>query len=347
MKLSGAAQERFVKTPSWEARAALLYGPNRSRIADAAAAIVAQLLGPKPGPYAITRLADDEIRKDRARLNDELAAQGLFAERADRIVRLRIEGDSAADAILDALAALQSGGPAGAFLLVEAGELTPRSKIRKAFEDAPQAAALPFYEDTQTDIAAFAEALLAQAKLDLAPDAKEEALAAMPPDRAAARAEIEKLILFAHNLDRPISEQDVAALAIARDDEDFDDAAGAALSGDIERTHARLRGLEQSQGVSALKAMTRRLLRLSEIRAAMAAGASAQDAIAALKPPVFWKEKDALAAQSRAWIEPRLNVALNWAWGAEMASKRAGAPQHLIATELFTRIARAAKAGRR
>ncbi|HVY03076.1 MAG TPA: hypothetical protein VG983_05415, partial [Caulobacterales bacterium] len=113
MKLAGAAAKRFLTAPDRAARAALLYGPNRAAIAQACDDIVRALI-PSPDDFSITKLEDDAVRKDRALLADQLAAQSLLG--GERIVRLRADGDSAADAIIAALEDLEDDAPAAAFL---------------------------------------------------------------------------------------------------------------------------------------------------------------------------------------------------------------------------------------
>ena len=64
---------------------------------------------------------------------------------------------------------------------------------------------------------------------------------------------------------------------------------------------------------------------------------SPTDAIAKLRPPVFWKERDAVAAQARLWTAKKLNAAYDVLWIAELRSKTAGAPQELIAADAYRR----------
>jgi DNA polymerase-3 subunit delta len=70
------------------------------------------------------------------------------------------------------------------------------------------------------------------------------------------------------------------------------------------------------------------------------AGMSATDAVAKLRPPVFWKERDAVAAQVRLWTARKLNAAYDLLWTAELRAKSAGAPQDLIAADAYREVAR-------
>ena len=64
------------------------------------------------------------------------------------------------------------------------------------------------------------------------------------------------------------------------------------------------------------------------------------EAMAKLRPPVFWKERDAIIAQARLWTAKKLNAAYEVLWAAELRCKTAGAPQDLIAADAYRSIAR-------
>ena len=86
--------------------------------------------------------------------------------------------------------------------------------------------------------------------------------------------------------------------------------------------------------------MLRRLHQLRDARILIDSGMSSDEAIAKLRPPVFWKERDAVASQARLWTSKKLNAAYDVLWTAEMRSKTAGAPQELIAADAYRGVAR-------
>jgi len=84
-------------------------------------------------------------------------------------------------------------------------------------------------------------------------------------------------------------------------------------------------------------------MRLIDVRARVDAAAALQDAMSKLRPPVFWKERDAFMAQTRAWSARALMAALDVCWEAEVTMKRAGAPHELLAADAFRRVAKLAR----
>ncbi len=336
MKIAGAAVRRFLDAPDKDTRAVLVFGPNQSFVHEAAERLAHWALKGSDDPYSVTKLGEDEIKRDGARLSDALSAQSLLG--GPTLVWARIDGKAADDAIVDALEAIERGEPSG-FLIVEGGDLSSSSALVKAFQNARQAAAIAFYEETDAERAQFARAFAGEVGLQFEPDAQEYFLAALPPDRGLARREIEKLALYAHGLGRKLTRDDLGQLLSDQSESALDAASLAAAAGRPAQAVETLARIDALSGVSALRALERRMLQLNEARSLIDGGMNAADAIARLRPPVFWKERDAVAAQARAWSAKKLGAAFDLLWTAELRCKQAGAPQDLIAADAFRGVA--------
>lgn len=337
MKIQGASIRRFLDKPDKAVRAVLLYGPNESFVHEAAQTLARWAVGKSDDPYAITKLSDGEIKSDSARLVDALSAQSLLG--GPTVVWARIDGKGADAAIVDALEGFERDEPLG-YLIVEAGDLGSTAELVKKFTAAKTGAVIAFYEETEAERAQYARSLAKELKLDFDRDAEEAFLAALPNDRGLARQEIEKLALYAHNLGRKISVEDLEALMANEAESALDAASLAAAQGRVAQAVEALARIDALSGVSALRALLRRMHQLREARALIDAGASPTDAIAKLRPPVFWKERDAVAAQARLWTAKKLNAAYDVLWAAELRSKTAGAPQDLIAADAYRSVAK-------
>jgi DNA polymerase III subunit delta len=337
VKITAASIRRFLEKPDKGVRAVLLYGPNESFVHEAAQRLAAWALGKSDDPYAITKLTDDEIKRDAARLVDALSAQSLLG--GPTIVWARIAGKAADASIVDALAGIERGEASG-FLIVEAGDLGSTAELVKKFNDAKSAAAIAFYEETETERASFAKARGEELGVRFEPEAENAFLALLPNDRGLAAREIEKLALYAHGLDRPLNVSDLTALLADEDDSALDAASLAAAQGRAAAAVEALSRITALSGVSALRALLRRLHQLRDLRAQIDSGVSAGDAVARLRPPVFWKEREAVAAQARLWNAKKLNAAYDVLWAAELRCKVAGAPQDLIAADAYRNVAK-------
>lgn len=338
MKISGAGIRRFLDKPDKDVRAVLLYGPNESFAHEAAQKLADWARGKSDDPYAITKLGEDEIKKDSARLGDALAAQSLLG--GPTIVWARIDGKGADGSIVAAVEAFNAGEPGG-FLIVEAGDLSGTSELVKCFTNSKTAAAsIAFYEETEAERAQYAKATAKELGVAFEQDAEEAFLSALPADRGLARKEIEKLALYAHGLGRKLEISDVDALMAGEAESAIDAASSAAAGGKTAQAVEALARIDGLSGVSALRALLRRLQQLRDARAMIDDGASPVDAVSKLRPPVFWKERDAVAAQARLWTAKKLNAAFDVMWSAELRCKVAGAPQDLIAADAYRSVAR-------
>ncbi len=336
-QIKGVSIRRFLDKPDKSVRAILLYGPNESFAHEAAQKLAAWAMGKSDDPYAITKLGEDEIKRDGAKLADAMSAQSLLG--GPTIVWARISGKSADPAILDALASIERGEPNG-YLIIEAGDLGGSAELVKKFGAAAHASVIAFYEETDAERAVYAKALAKELSIPFDRDAEDYFLTTLPSDRGLARQEIEKLALYTHNLGRNVSVQDLEALMASEAESALDAASLAAAQGKASQAIESLARIDALSGVSALRALLRRLHQLRDARILIDSGMSSDEAISKLRPPVFWKEKDAVAAQARLWTAKKLNSAYDVLWTAEMRSKTAGAPQELIAADAYRSVAK-------
>ncbi len=337
MKIAGASVRRFLDKPDKAVRAVLLHGPNESFVHEAAQTLARWAVGKSDDPYAVTKLSDSEIKSDSARLADALAAQSLLG--GPTVVWARIDGKAADMAILDALEGFERGEPLG-YLIVEAGDLGSSAALVKKFGSAKNAGAIAFYEETEAERAQHARTLARDLGLSFDRDAEEAFLAALPADRGVARQEVEKLALYAHDLGRKISVDDLEALIADEAESALDAASLAAAQGKASQAVEALARIDALSGVSALRALLRRMHQLRDARVLIDAGVGADDAVSKLRPPVFWKERDAVIAQTRLWTAKKINAAYDVLWAAELRSKTAGAPQELIAADAYRGVAK-------
>jgi len=337
MKIQGASIRRFIDKPDKAVRAVLLYGPNESFSHEAAQKLAAWAVGKSDDPYAVTKLGDDDIKKDSARLIDALSAQSLLG--GPTVVWARITGKGADAAIVDALEGFERDEPLG-YLIVEAGDLGSTAELVKKFTAAKNAAVIAFYEETDAERAQHARAMAKDQGISFDRDAEDLFLSALPTDRGLATKEIEKLALYAHGLGRAITTADLEALMTDEGESALDAASLAAAQGKAAQAVEALARIDALSGISALRALLRRLHQLREARLLIDGGMSPSDAIGKLRPPVFWKERDAVAAQARLWNGKKLNAAFDILWSAELRSKTAGAPQELIAADAYRGVAK-------
>lgn len=346
VKIPAGAVDGFVDSPDPAIAAVLFYGPDPGLVAERGRGLTTRVAGDPGDPFRVGELTFAALREDPARLADEVTAQSLTGGR--RVVRLRGAGDGAHDALAGIIADLGGDPAGGALLVVEAGDLGPRSKLRRLFERAANGAALPCYRDDERTVAALVRASLDGHGLTVAPDALRYLVDHLGGDRAVTRGELEKLALYAAGTGAVTLEDavacvgDSAALAL-------DAAAFAATQGDfaaLERAFARL-AAEGTPPVALLRGTLHHVRRLHLAAGLIAAGRSPEQAMAALRPPVFFKAKPRFRAQLGLWNTARLAESLDVLLTAERACKRTAMPAATLAQRALMSIANAASRQRR
>jgi DNA polymerase-3 subunit delta len=339
LKLTGGKADAFLARPAPDSRGVLLFGPDEGLIRERAEALLFTVAGTRDDPFRIAVLAPDDLKGDGARLMDEARALPFGGGR--RVVRLRGATDGHAEAVA---AVLDDPSPL-AFLIVEAGDLATRSKLRRAFEDATAAAAIGCYAEDGQDLSRTVAGALQ--KLGVTPDADAIALLTerLQGDRQVLRRELEKLALYVGE-GGTVSADDVIAVVGDSTESSLDAVVFSAASGDsaaldraLERAFA-----EGSAPISLLRAAARHLTRLHLARGYMQGGADAKGAMMKLRPPPFYKLQGPFTQQLRAWSAGRLARALDLLMEAELDCKRTGFPDHAVAARAMMRIAAAARA---
>lgn len=337
MYLTGSSADAFVRKPG-QAAAALVFGPDRGQVRERMAAIGRAIVGDTSDPFRAVEIAATTLKTDPSRLFDEAAALAFGGGR--RLVIVREAGDAAADlferflvdARLDA-----------AFVLVEGGDLPKRSSLRAAFESAKAAAAIACYPDNERASRALIGEILREHGLSADADALDLLVARLGPDRDLVRGELAKLVLYCEG--KSVTADDVMAVIGDGAEASLDAVAFASCDGDyadFDRVFFRAIG-DGLPPIALLRAGLRHAGRLHLGLAHMGEGLAAKDAMAKLRPPVFFKLADRFRRQLGAWDEARLAAALDLLIEAEIACKTAGAPDEAIAWRALANVCRLAR----
>ena len=349
MKVTGARQDRFIQSPPADLLGALLFGPDRGLVKDRGARLI-QALAPDIDPaFGATVLTADDIAQDPARLADELSAMSLLG--GTRLVRVRLDHERSGAAIAKIIKAADAApDTVEAKLVIEAGDMTPRSAIRKACEAAKRFAAIGCYPAGQRDRRRMVEDRLGELGIRATPDALDLWVPLLEGDYQLARSEVEKMALFKGYGREPgatVTVEDVRALAAGAQGASIDPIIQDAMTGRVDSLDARYRRAVESKisPVAVHFALQRHILRLCEAAARMEAGDSAQAAMNSLRPPVFRMAEDAFRAQLSRWSPKALRSALGQCQTVERQLKSTGAPAEALTEQLLFGLARFA--GRR
>ncbi|HEX6002200.1 MAG TPA: DNA polymerase III subunit delta [Hyphomicrobiaceae bacterium] len=329
--VKGYQADAFLKAVDRVPSAVLLYGMDAGLIAERAASLAKRLAQAHNGE--VLRLDDADLEDDPHRLGVELLTLPMFGGR--KIIRAAT-GRRITAATLKPIVEV---GKLEGYLIVEAGHLRKGEALLTLFETAAGAAAIPCFPDEARDLESVVGEVLGTARMQISPEARKLLLARLGADRALSRAEVEKLVLYAHSRPR-IEEADVEAAVGDAAETALDRvtmAAAAGRAGEAVRECERcVTGGESAQSV--ILALQRHFLRLHRLRSGLDEGRSLDELMRALKPQVSYRQKTAIEQQVRAWSPARLNAALALIGDTAKAARLSSALEETLAERLLMEL---------
>lgn len=329
MKLAFRDIEPFVKKPNPSARVVLVYGPDSGLMKERANLIGRSVVPDLNDPFNVAILNADDLAADPARLADEASAMSMMG--GDRLVRIENAGDKLTPLIKDYLA---NPNPS-ALIVLEAGELGPRSSLRALCEKAANAAALPCYVEDERDMGRLVRETLQAARLSAEPDAVTAMASAITGNRAKARSELEKLITYKGDDTSPVTLADVLAVCADAGAQELDDLIYAVAGREPSKAFRSFEMLQQ-EGVALiaiLRALQSHFRKLHVTQAHMQEGLRVEEAMKKLSPPIFFKQEAAFKSQLTRWPMEMVQSVLSRLSDIEAQTKKTGIPGETITAQ--------------
>jgi DNA polymerase III subunit delta len=342
MIVKSSDADRTAKNPPKGVIAALIYGPDAGLARERAETLLKTVVDDLTDPFRVSDLDDATLAADPARLSDEAAAISMLGGR--RVVRVRGAGNGLAkifETFLD--------DPKGdALLVVEAGDLAKGAALRKVFEEADNAAAIPCYPDTSRDLPDVVRDGLRAEGLSISGDALADAVSRLGSDRGVTRRELEKLALYCRG-QKTVLLDDVRAAMGDEAEARVEEVCDAAGLGDIKKLDRALERLWASDisPIAVVRQAMGHFQRLLLVVTDVARGDNVEFATKKLRPPVHFSRTNAFKIQVQKWTEPRLGDALDLLLEAESMCKTTAVPaEAVLGRALFNVAATAKKANR-
>ncbi|MEL6258977.1 MAG: DNA polymerase III subunit delta [Pseudomonadota bacterium] len=339
MKVSGDRAQALCRKPPPDIWAFLIFGEDEGVVGDLAIELEQSLS--KYGAFERKRLAEDDVRKDAALLWDSLAAQSIFGDAA--LIRLATSGDKIAGLLSDIVSdSAATPGPFPGRLIVTAGALPKKSKLRAVFESGENSLAAQTFADTEASLAETVRSALKSADVTIDAVALDAFVSDLPGHRTLANSEIEKLSLYAASLGRAVSLEDIRALGAAEGPSALNEIIVATLDGRTSDAMTAWRRQRQTgaNAISVLRAFERETSRLLD---AHAQGANTAESAMRLRPPVFKSAWPAFKARLDRWPPARLVRILERIYEAERLAKNAAATAEPALNTLILDLAKAAR----
>ena len=328
MKLDARRIPIFLKEPG-AVRVVLLHGDDEGMVRHRANALTQAVTGQRDDPFRVAWLS----REDHPRLMEEATAIAMSGGR--RVIRVREAGDG-----LAAVVRQVAESPGDGLIVLEAGALPGRSKLRALVEGLSNGVAIACYPEEGKALQDAIESGFSAAGVRLDADGMRWLLDHVGSDRETTRSEVEKLVLYA-GVDRRL---DLAAVRACVGDlaaVSFDDAVYAAMAGEVAQADVSIeRSLAEGMApVAVARGVLAHLGKMHMARGHIAAGLSVADAVRALRPPVFFKRVALFSQSLQLWGSAKLLQAMNDARRVELACKQTGALDLLLVKRLLLGLA--------
>jgi DNA polymerase-3 subunit delta len=340
VKIEPRQVDAFLRKPDANVRGVVVYGNDEGLIAERAAQLARTVCEDLKDPFRVVDIAGDALKADPARLADEFGAMSLMGGR--RVIRVRPAGEESVAALENLVAA----GAGDALIVLEGGNLAPRSGLRALAETEDCLAALPCYADSQEDL----ERLVGSAARTEGFSVEEDALGwivdRLGGDRGQSRSEIDKLLLYkADDPSRTITLADAAAVLGDTSAMDIDDVVGATFDGDLATLDRALDRVfaEGGNAVQLVRALQRHADQLHLVSGHAKGGNFEAAMFRARSLPRGGPVRRRFENHLRRWPLPRLGTALTRILDAELECKTTGFPDQAIARRLCLALARAAR----
>ena len=347
MKITANRADGFLARPG-DVKAVLLFGPDGGLVRERMNALTKLIAQSLDDPFQVADFSASVLRDDPGRLSDEAASMSFGGGR--RVVRWR---DADADARLEttvanAFEAFFENPLGDSFLIVTAGDVGARAKLVRVFEASDRAAAIACYADDPRTLEGVIRDTLKSHGLTATPDALAWLAERLGGDREVSRRELEKLAMYKGGKGA-VDENDARACIGDTSAFEMDDliyAVGDGDHGSVQRVYGRLMG-DGTSPITILNATARHFLRLHETRGRMNDGKSLEQALMALRPPLFFKVRGRFQHQAASWSESLIVRALDLLNDAELQAKSTDLPAEAIAERALMQIAQAGASARR
>ncbi len=343
MKLTWKQIDPFVKSPDPKARVVLIYGPDDGLMRERAQLIGKTIVDDLSDPFNVAVLSADQLNEDPARLSDEASAMSMMG--GARLIRVENAADKITPIVKDYL---DNDPSAENLVILEAGELGPRSSLRQLCEKSKNAAALPCYVEDERGISNLIRDMVREGGFAINGDASAWLAQNIAGDRMRARSEIDKLMLYmggdketgGGTITLEAAQNACGAAGVATLD-DFIYAVGAGQSAKALSLFDKLIADGMAE-VAILRSLQNHFRRLHYTKVQVQGGTPVDAALKSLQPPIFFKYEQAFKGQMSRWGEGKLRSTLQRLADLEAQTKQTGTPVQTLCSQAILAISAAA-----
>lgn len=335
--------ESYVKKPSPDHVAVLLFGSNEGLIRERARQIGQTICADLDDPFQVVRLSGNDLRDDPARLADEFGALSMMGGR--RVIFFT--GPNLQT--LNALKSILAGDVAGdALIIIEAPDTAKTAALSKLFISSKKSAAIGCYPDDLKSLSNVIESYLDKKKLSAPPDVMVALRPLLGEDRGLIRQKLDLLDLYKGDDRSAVTLDDLNALFSGGPTQALQSLIDQVFNANINSLASNL-AICQSDGYGpsmVIRSMTTQINLIRLIRSKKRSGMDWQQLFRSLRPPVHFTRQTLYRRIAESWSDTRLTKCQNMLLEAELKCRTRTAIEPIIAERVLMAVGRMAAAGR-
>lgn len=319
MKLTPAQIESFIKRPAETVVGCLVYGPDQGLVQERSRSLLKTIL-PDAGSFQLVELTMTELKNRPALFQDELRTIPFGGGR--RVVWVQDATDGLTKEWKEILEQQCWGG----FVLISADELGPRSSLRLLSESHQQVATIACYNDQPQDIANLIQTMVRASQKSMTPDALRWLQNHLGNDRLLTRQELEKLLLYKGDGQDIIDLDDVQTVVSDVKQLGMDMLCHAVAERRLVEALPIYQDLivNEEEPIALVRSLSRHFNRLLQVKTLMQQGKAVEQALQALQPPLFFRDKPRFVKQLQLWTIDQLMDFLQTCQTTEWSCKQTG-----------------------
>lgn len=208
-------------------------------------------------------------------------------------------------------------------IIIKAGVLEKKSKLRSYFEKEKDLVATPFYEDNYQSLSLIIQNFLRVEKINISNENINLIIERSKGNRTNIYNELEKISSYLRSK-KNINLQDLLKLTNLAEDYNVSELVEQCLSKNVKRTINILNENNQNtdENILILRSFLGKLKRLKILKINLENTRNIDEVIASAKPPIFWKEKNLVKQQLNNWSLKDIKFLLNTVNDLELIIKK-------------------------
>ena len=213
----------------------------------------------------------------------------------------------ATDKIRDVLEELLEKKPEDILIILNTRNLEKKSILRKIFEKGKSTICVPFYEDNNQTLNSIINIFFRNKKIPISQQLINILIERSRGDRKNLNNELEKIENFSLNK-KSLNLEEIIKLTNLADNYDASELIDHSLAKNIRKTITILNenNYSDEDNIIIIRTLLAKLKRLIKIYELVDGKNSIEQAISAIKPPIFWKDKPLVIQQIRSWKKDHL-----------------------------------------